>query len=108
MKTNHLRRRAGLRHRTQKYQQEKKVMNRFKFFVTQLLAVALLTAPLAVAPLSAQTPAPAKILYPTDRTILPIPEPRVANSTVFNARNATAPERFEVKAPAGAPNVLIV
>src|SRR4029078_166228 len=85
-----------------------KVMNRFKFFVTQLLAVALLTAPLAVAPLSAQTPAPAKILYPTDRTILPIPEPGVPNSTVFNARNATAPERFEVKAPAGAPNVLMV
>ena len=83
-------------------------MNRFKFFVTQLLAVTLLTAPLAVAPVSAQTPAPAKILYPTDRTILPIPEPKVPNSTVFNARNATAPERFEVKAPAGAPNVLIV
>jgi len=83
-------------------------MNRFKFFVTQLLAVALLTAPLAVAPLSAQTPAPAKTLYPTDRTILPIPEPGVPNSTVFNARNATPPERFEVRAPAGAPNVLIV
>src|ERR1041384_4672096 len=83
-------------------------MNRFKFFVTQLLAVTLLTASLAVAPVSAQTPAPAKVVAPMDRTILPIPEPKVPNSTVFNARNATPPPRFEVKAPAGAPNVLIV
>jgi arylsulfatase len=43
-----------------------------------------------------------------DRTVLPIPEPKVPNSTVFDARNATPPPRFEVKAPAAAPNVLIV
>ena len=43
-----------------------------------------------------------------DRTALPIPEPRYPHSTVFDVRNATPPERFEVKAPAGAPNVLIV
>ena len=43
-----------------------------------------------------------------DRTALPIPEPQIPHSTVFDVRNATPPERFQVKAPAGAPNVLIV
>ena len=43
-----------------------------------------------------------------DRTVLPIHEPQYPHSTVFDVRNATPPPRFEVKAPAGAPNVLIV
>ena len=43
-----------------------------------------------------------------DRTVLPIPEPDYPHSTVLDARDAKAPPRFEIKAPAGAPNVLIV
>jgi arylsulfatase len=43
-----------------------------------------------------------------DRTVLPIAEPDYPHSTVLDARDAKAPPRFEVKAPAGAPNVLIV
>jgi arylsulfatase len=43
-----------------------------------------------------------------DRTILPIPEPNYPHSTVLDARDAKAPPRFEVKAPEGAPNVIIV
>ena len=43
-----------------------------------------------------------------DRTMLPIPEPRYPHSTVPDVRNATPPPWFEVKAPAGAPNVLII
>ncbi|MFZ5876598.1 MAG: arylsulfatase [Nitrospirota bacterium] len=43
-----------------------------------------------------------------DRTILPIPEPKLAPITVLDARDAKAPPRFEVKAPDGAPNVVIV
>jgi len=43
-----------------------------------------------------------------DRTVLPIAEPQYPRSTVLDARDAKAPPRFEVKAPAGAPNVLIV
>jgi arylsulfatase A-like enzyme len=43
-----------------------------------------------------------------DRTQLPIHEPNYPHSTVLDVRNATPPQRFEVKAPAGAPNVLIV
>ncbi len=43
-----------------------------------------------------------------DRTILPIPEPKRQTYKELDARNATAPPRFEVKAPAGAPNVVVV
>ena len=43
-----------------------------------------------------------------DRSVLPIPEPPAPFSTVLDARDATPPPRFEVKAPEGAPNVLIV
>src|SRR5215210_3903073 len=43
-----------------------------------------------------------------DRTVLPIPEPQRMPITELDARKTTAPPRFEVKAPAGAPNVLIV
>ncbi|NLC70585.1 MAG: arylsulfatase [Desulfuromonadaceae bacterium] len=43
-----------------------------------------------------------------DRTILPIPEPKIPPCTVLDVRNATPPPRFEVKAPDGAPNVIIV
>ena len=43
-----------------------------------------------------------------DRTVLPIPEPNYPHSTVFDARDAVPPPRFEVKAPPSAPNVLIV
>ena len=43
-----------------------------------------------------------------DRTVLPIKEPTYPESTVLDARDAKAPPRFEVKAPAKAPNVVIV
>ena len=43
-----------------------------------------------------------------DRSVLPIPEPSHPPITTLDVRNAKAPPRFEVKAPAGAPNVLIV
>ena len=43
-----------------------------------------------------------------DRTSLPIAEPKISASKVLDVRNATAPPRFEVKAPNGAPNVLLV
>jgi arylsulfatase len=49
-------------------------------------------------------PAPAGL----DRSVLPIPEPRHDPITVMDVREATAPPRFEVKAPAAAPNVVIV
>jgi arylsulfatase len=45
---------------------------------------------------------------PLDRTVLPIAEPVPSVITELDARNATPPSRFEVKAPAKAPNVLII
>ncbi len=45
---------------------------------------------------------------PIDRTTLPIKEPTYPHSTVLDARDATPPPFFQVKAPKGAPNVLIV
>ncbi len=43
-----------------------------------------------------------------DRTVLPIPEPKPPQYTELDVRNATPPPRFEVKAPEGAPNVVVV
>src|SRR5271166_1673347 len=43
-----------------------------------------------------------------DRSVLPIPDPSYPAITQLDARNATPPPRFELKAPAGAPNVLII
>ena len=43
-----------------------------------------------------------------DRSVLPIPDPSYPPITELDARNATPPPRFEVKAPPGAPNVLII
>ena len=43
-----------------------------------------------------------------DRTSLPIREPIRQAYKDLDARNAKAPERFDVKAPKGAPNVIVV
>src|SRR5258705_2111218 len=79
-------------------------MKRITFMVARVLTLLMLVGPISTLRVVAQS----RVVEPTDRTILPVPEPTVPNSTVFNARNATPPSRFEVKAPAGAPNVLIV
>ena len=51
---------------------------------------------------------PAQAADTLDRTVLPIPEPKRPPITELDVRKATAPPRFEVKAPANAPNVLLV
>jgi len=43
-----------------------------------------------------------------DRTVLPIAEPKRPTYRELDARKAKPPARFEVKAPKGAPNVVIV
>ncbi len=43
-----------------------------------------------------------------DRTVLPIPEPKRQLYKELDARNIKPPARFQVNAPAGAPNVVIV
>jgi arylsulfatase len=65
------------------------------------------------APAEAETPKqddakPASSPEELDRTVLPIPQPTYPPATELDARNAKAPPPFEVKAPEGAPNVVIV
>jgi len=43
-----------------------------------------------------------------DRTVLPLSEPTRPVYSELDVRNAKAPARFEVKAPQGAPNIIIV
>ncbi|HRI79438.1 MAG TPA: arylsulfatase [Cyclobacteriaceae bacterium] len=43
-----------------------------------------------------------------DRTSLPIKEPSRQTYTELDVRKATPPPRFEVKAPKGAPNVIVI
>jgi arylsulfatase len=43
-----------------------------------------------------------------DRTVLPVIEPTRPLYTELDARTVTPPPRFDVQAPAGAPNILIV
>src|SRR6188474_3490270 len=43
-----------------------------------------------------------------DRTVLPINAPARQTYKELDARNAKAPARWEVKAPKGAPNVVVV
>ena len=69
-----------------------------------VLSVMLLGLSAAVSTVSI----PAQAADKLDRTVLPIVEPKRPAITEFDARKATAPPRFEVKAPAGAPNVLLV
>jgi arylsulfatase A-like enzyme len=76
-------------------------------FVVSLALVTLFMMT-AVISVNAQNVPTASIVQPKDRTVLPIPEPQYPHSTVLDARKATPPPRFEVKAPADAPNVLIV
>jgi arylsulfatase len=56
-----------------------------------------------VVPALAQTKSAA-----TDRTVLPIPEPKRPLYKELDARNVKPPAHFQVKAPVGAPNVVIV
>ncbi len=74
-------------------------MKRFKVVIAQMLAFVLIATPLMVVPVSAQTTA--------DRMVLPIAEPNYPLETKLDARDAKAPPRVDVKAPKGAPNVII-
>jgi hypothetical protein len=56
-----------------------------------VLSLALMLTPLATAPVAAQGAAPARVVVPTDRTMLPIPEPQYPHNTVFGVRNAPPP-----------------
>jgi hypothetical protein len=70
-------------------------------FVFLLLAVLLTGSPLQAAETKPATAAP-------DRTVLPVQMPKRPVIKELDVRNAKMPPYFEVKAPAGAPNVVII
>ena len=79
-------------------------MRRISGVVARLLTLMLMLTPLATLRLAAQQ----QVIGPTDRTVLPIPQPKTETITEMDARNAKPPARFEVRAPQGAPNVLVI
>ena len=77
-----------------------------KFAALALIAIAALSFGCVqenATPNTAATPADG-----LDRTILPIVEPKRRTYKELDARNAKPPERWQVKAPEGAPNVVVV
>ena len=83
-------------------------MRRFANCIPALLLAALVIATWART-LSGQAPsAGLSATAALDRTVLPIAEPTLPAITEIDARKAKAPPIFEVKAPAGAPNVLVI
>ena len=74
-----------------------------------LLMTLLLAAGTAiVAAEEKQSPAASQEQAPLDRTVLPLAEPTYPPITELDVRKATPPPRFEVKAPQGAPNVIVI
>ena len=70
-----------------------------------ILAVTFL---MSCANLSEEKKAETKSDGKLDRTILPIQPPASEPVTEMDARNVTKPEIFEINAPEGAPNIVIV
>src|SRR5436309_16101899 len=64
-----------------------------------VIPLLVVTSSLLALPLAAQQ---------INRTVLPVPEPQPPTITELDARDAKAPPRFEVRAPKGAPNVVVV
>ena len=73
-----------------------------------LVVVAAVTSACSGTPKAAPPPPPVAAAGAVDRTVLPLAEPSYPAITEVDARKAKPPARFEVKAPEGAPNVLIV
>jgi len=74
-----------------------------------VMALALALPAAAVYSQSQKSPVkPASTQPALDRTVLPIAEPVYPQITALDARDAKAPPPFQIKAPAGAPNVIIV
>jgi arylsulfatase len=76
-----------------------------KSFVLMLFAGLLLSG---CTQKKADQPAVATSADGPDRTSLPIKEPIRPTYTELDARNVTPPPRFEVKAPEGSPNVVVI
>ena len=78
--------------------------------VAATAGVAICVAGLSGCTQAEQRPAspPATAGGSIDRTVLPVAPPARAPVTEIDARNVKMPERFEVKPPVGAPNVVVI
>jgi arylsulfatase A-like enzyme len=82
-------------------------MRRMGWLTAAAVGVLLFTA--ACSAPQPQAPAqPAAGPAAMDRTVLPVVPPAIPRSTELDARTVKVPERFEVKPPAGAPNVVVI
>ena len=79
------------------------MITKVRKLTAQMLALVLMMTSLAVVRV-----APQQTSATLDRTILPIPEPKRQTYTELDARNVKPPQRWQVKAPQGAPNVVVV
>src|SRR5262249_17433654 len=75
---------------------------------TALVAAGALLGWLAALAQAQDKPAAKAATAAIDRTRLPIRAPQEPTTTTLDPRDAKAPPFFQVKPPAGAPNVLIV
>ena len=72
------------------------------------MSVALVIACITANPSNAAPSAQANTGSPQlNRTVLPIHPPPARVITEMDARDASKPERFEIKAPKGAPNAVL-
>jgi arylsulfatase A-like enzyme len=85
-----------------------KTRHRFARVGAALTLAGLAACSTPAPPTAVATASPSTSPGGLDRTVLPIAEPAPQRYTELDARNAKAPARFEVKAPAKAPNVVIV
>jgi arylsulfatase len=74
----------------------------------RMVSSALLAGSISLSAWAAEITADSTTGFTVDRTSLPIKEPVAPESHELDARKAKLPELFSVKAPANAPNVLIV
>jgi arylsulfatase A-like enzyme len=74
-------------------------------FIPVITAIVLLSLASCNSPKPAVTPS---VSGEPDRSVLPLTEPIYPAITELDARKATPPKRFEVKAPDKAPNVVVV
>lgn len=83
-------------------------MNRTNRKAQWIPTTVALSATIVIAVGMATLASAAEPVQSLDRTVLPIREPEPAVISELDARRAHSPPRFEVKAPAGAPNVVLV
>ena len=81
-------------------------MKRFESWIFALVLPVLLVVTSACKPKapSSSGPRPASV----DRTVLPLAEPTYPAITELDVRKSKAPPLFQVMAPQGAPNVIVI